>query len=156
MNYINGSDLLMSIGGQACGHCTSHTSTYSSETKDRAVKPAASEAKVGSGLWKEKTVTGLSVQVKCEGLRYYSEQEAGMASILPQWVKGAKVELAGFVRGSDASPYMKGSFVISSIEESNPAGDDASYNVTFDNSGPVTIDETAIDTAGDTAGDTSE
>ena len=37
--YVNGSDLLMSIGGKACGHCTSHTATYNSETKDRAVKP---------------------------------------------------------------------------------------------------------------------
>ena len=145
MNYINGSDLLMSIGGNACGHSTSHTTTYTSETKDRAVKPAASETAETDGLWKEKTVTGLSVQVKCEGLRYYGETETGMAAILPKWAKGDKVELKGFLRGSDDAPYMSGQFIISSIEESSPAGDDATYSVTFDNSGKVKITDAAID-----------
>lgn len=40
--YINGSDLLLKVGGKAVGHCTSHTLTFNSETKDRAVKPVAS------------------------------------------------------------------------------------------------------------------
>lgn len=80
--YVNGSDLLMSIGGKACGHCTSHTTTYNSETKDRAVKPASAESAANAGLFKEKTVTGLSVQVKCEGLRFYGEEENGMKELL--------------------------------------------------------------------------
>lgn len=142
--YVNGSDLLVSFDGQAAGHCTSHTSTFSSETKDRAVKPAASEPE-GTGMWKEKSVTGLSVQVKAEGLRFYGEDEAGVDALLAKWKKGATVELKGFHRGSDATPYMSGNFVVTSIEESSPAGEDASYSATFDNSGPVEVDETKID-----------
>ena len=143
--YVNGSDLLMSIDGKACGHCTSHTTTYTSETKDRAVKPAAEELAENAGLFKEKTVTGLSVQVKCEGLRFYSETESGLKALLAKWKKGEKVELKGFARGGDANPYMSGNFIISSLEESAPAGDDTTYSATFDNTGAVTIDEDKVD-----------
>ena len=135
----------MSIGGKACGHCTSHTATYNSETKDRAVKPASTESAANAGLFKEKTVTGLSVQVKCEGLRFYGEEENGMKELLAKWKTGATVELKGFARGSDAAPYMSGSFIISTLEEAAPAGDDTTYNATFDNSGVVTIDEAKVD-----------
>ena len=58
--YCNGSDMLVYVGGKAVGHCTSHTATFNSETKDRAVKPVAS-ASLSAGLWKGKTVTGLSI-----------------------------------------------------------------------------------------------
>lgn len=143
--YVNGSDLLMSIGGKACGHCTSHTTTYNSETKDRAVKPTSAESAANAGLFKEKTVTGLSVQVKCEGLRFYGEEENGMKELLAKWKVGGSVELKGFVRGSDAAPYMSGNFIISSLEEAAPAGDDTTYNATFDNTGVVTIDEAKVD-----------
>lgn len=145
--YVNGSDLLMSIGAKACGHCTSHTTTYTSETKDRAVKPAAEALASNAGLFKEKSVTGLSVQVKCEGLRFYGEEENGMKELLIKWQSGASVELKGFARGSDVSPYMSGNFVVSSIEESSPAGDDVTYSATFDNTGVVTIDDTKVDGA---------
>lgn len=145
--YVNGSDLLMSIDGASCGHCTSHTTTYNSETKDRAVKPASSEAAENAGLFKEKSVTGLSVQVKCEGLRFYSETENGLKDLLGKWKKGQTVGLKGFVRGSDAAPYMSGNFIITSLEEGAPAGDDTTYNATFDNSGAVEIDESKVDGA---------
>ena len=56
--YVNGSDLLLFIGGKAVGHCTSHTMTFNSETKERAVKPVAKKG-ITSGLWKGKGVTGL-------------------------------------------------------------------------------------------------
>lgn len=143
--YVNGSDLLVSIDGKASGHCTSHTTTYSSETKDRAVKPESNESTPNAGLFKEKTVTGLSVQVKCEGLRFYAETESGIKELLAKWKTGGVVELKGFARGGDATPYMSGKFIISSLEESAPAGDDTTYSVTFDNSGAVTIDEAKVD-----------
>lgn len=145
--YVNGSDLLVTIDGKACGHSTSHTTTYTSETKDRAVKPLATEAAGNAGLFKEKTVTGLSVQVKCEGLRFYGETEGGMKELLAKWKVGGTVELKGFARGGDASPYMDGNFIVSSLEETAPAGDDTTYSVTFDNNGAVNVDEAHADGA---------
>lgn len=40
---------------------------------------------------------------------------------------------------------MSGNFIISSLEEAAPAGDDTTYNATFDNTGVVTIDEAKVD-----------
>lgn len=89
--YVNGSDLLVSVAAsssgtfKAIGHCTSHTCTFNSETKERAVKPAASVATLGAGLWKDKSVGGLSVQIKGDGLRYYAEDEEGFGDLLGLW-----------------------------------------------------------------------
>lgn len=132
--YINGSDLLLMVGGKAVGHCTSHTLTFNSETKDRAVKPVSSAAK-SSGLWKGKGVTGLSISISAEGLRFYDETENGHEQIAPLWGKGASVEVKAYKRGGDKTPYVQGNFVIASLEETSPAQDDATYSVSLENDG---------------------
>ncbi len=152
--YVNGSDLLVSVAGtstgtyKAIGHCTTHTCSFSSETKDRAVKPAASTTTLGAGLWKDKSVSGLSVQIKADGLRYYAEAEEGFGALLGKWETGAKVYLRAFVRSNDSAPYLSGAFIISSLEHTGAAGDDATYSVTFDNAGEVTIDNAKVDGVG--------
>ena len=133
-NYVNGSDLLLSVGGKAIGHCTTHTLTFNSETKDRAVKPLSTKAKT-AGLWKEKGVTSMSISVSAEGLRFYNETENGYEQLAALWGKGQSVEVLGFQRDSDDSPYLKGKFVISSIEETSPAQDDATYTINLENDG---------------------
>lgn len=133
-DYINGSDVLVSVGGKAFGHCTTHTTTFNSETKDRAVKPVASAAK-NAGLWKAKGVTALSIQIKADGLRTWEETENGFEEVAPMWGKGQSVEVLCFKRGSDTAPYLKGKFVITTLEETDPASDDATYTITLDNDG---------------------
>ena len=132
--YINGSDLLLSVGGKAVGHCTSHTLTFNSETKDRAVKPAAS-ASYSSGLWKGKGVTGLSISISAEGLRFYGEAENGFDEIGAKWGKGQSVEVKAFQREGDNAPYVVGNFIIASIEETSPAQDDATYSISLESDG---------------------
>lgn len=141
--YINGSDLLIKIAGKAVGHCTSHTLTFASETKDRAVKPVAS-ATISTSLWKGKGVTGLSVSISAEGLRNYDETEGGFKSLVNAWVTGQPVAVLGFERESDATPYLSGNFVITNLEETSPAQDDATYSISLENDGVVTITNTAI------------
>lgn len=138
MSYVNGSDLLLNVGGKAIGHCTTHTTTYNSETKDRAVKPVASAAK-SAGLWKGKGVTGLSISISAEGLRYYNETENGFEQVAPMWGKGQSVQVQAFKREGDANPYLKGQFVIASIEETSPAQDDATYTINLENDGEPDI-----------------
>ena len=132
--YINGSDLLLSVGGKAVGHCTSHTLTFNSETKDRAVKPV-SAATISAGLWKGKGVTGLSISISAEGLRFYGETENGFDAIAAKWGEGKSVEVKAFQRENDAEPYVEGNFVIASIEETSPAQDDATYSITLESDG---------------------
>ena len=90
--YVNGSDILLSVCGKAVGHCTTHTITFNSETKDRAVKPAAANG-YSAGLWKGKGVTGLSFSISAEGLRFYGETENGFTEIAAKWGKGQSVDV---------------------------------------------------------------
>lgn len=137
-SYINGSNLLLSVGGKALGHCTSHTLTFNTETKERAVKPLASLG-AQSGLWKDKGVTSVSISLSGEGLRFDDETENGYTELSALWGKGESVEVKAFVRGSDTSPYLSGKFVITSIEETSPAQDDATYSIQLENDGEPTV-----------------
>ena len=142
--YVNGSDLLLYVGGKAVGSCTSHTATFNTETKDRAVKPVAS-ATVSAGLWKGKTVVGLSVSISAEGLRFYDETECGFKTLYGLWKAGKAVEVKCMEREQSEKPYLVGNFVITSLEEASPAQDDATYSFSLENDGePKTLDDTAI------------
>ncbi len=149
--YCNGSDMLLFVGGKAVGHCTSHTTTINSETKDRAVKPVATKG-VSAGLWKNKGVVGLSVSVSAEGLVFYQETESGYKSCLAMICKGQSVEVKCMERDSTDKPYLTGKFVITSLERTDAAQDDATYSISLENDGEVTFDETAITETPETAG----
>lgn len=142
--YCNGSDMLVYVGGSAVGHCTSHTATFVSETKDRAVKPVAS-AGLTSGLWKGKTVVGLSISISAEGLVHYDETESGFKELLTAWKTGQPVTVKCMERANDNDPYLEGSFIITNLERTDPAQDDATYSIQLENNGqPTTLDPTAI------------
>jgi len=143
-DYVNGSDLLLQIDGKCVGHCTSHTATFSSETKDRAVKPAASAA-ISTSKWKSKGVTGLSISLQGEGLHYAGEEEGGFKHLLALWKEGKEVTVQCFERESDESPYLVVPCVITQMERQAPAQDDATYTVQLENSGaPTTFDTSVI------------
>ena len=144
MSYCNGSNMLLYLDEDAFGHCTTHTATMNSETKDRAVKPAASKAKT-NGMWKEKGVTGLSIAVSAEGLIYDGETEASYGKMMAAWKSGQPVKIKCMQRGESKKPYLAGSFIISSLERTDPAQDDSTYTINLDNNGePDTLDETAF------------
>lgn len=152
MSYINGSDILLFVEGKPVGHCSTHTVTFNSETKDRATKPAATLGK-SAGLWKGKGVTGLSISISAEGLRFYEETESGYEQIAPKWGKGSSVDVICYKRGakgltagedgsfspSDSDISVKGKFVIASLEEASPAQDDATYSISLENDGEPDI-----------------
>ncbi len=98
------------------------------------MKPAANNG-YSAGLWKGKGVTGLSISISVEGLRFYGETENGFEAIAAKWGEGKSVEVLAFERENDAQPYVKGRFVIASIEESSPAQDDATYSVSLESDG---------------------
>lgn len=144
MSYCNGSNMLLYLGDDAFGHCTTHTATMNSETKDRAVKPLASKAKT-NGMWKEKGVTGLSIAISAEGLIYDGETEASYGKMMAAWKSGQPVKIKCMQRGDSIKPYLAGSFIISSLERTDPAQDDSTYTINLDNNGePDTLDETAF------------
>lgn len=147
MSYVQGSDLLLFIDGKAVGHCTSHETTFSTETTDVAVKPLASEPKSDkSGLWKTQIVTTLAVSVSADGLAFYSETEEGYTACMTAWAAGTAVQVACYERGKNGEsasdkPYLQGSFIIKSLQMTAPAGDRATYSIQLDNDGEVTVTE---------------
>lgn len=142
--YCNGSDMLVYVGGKAVGHCTTHTTTMTSETKDRAVKPVATKS-ISAGLWKSKGVTGLSISISAEGLVFYGESETGYKALVAAWKAGKSIEVKCMERENSEKPYIKGKFVITSLDRTDPANDDSTYSLSLENDGePDTIDETAI------------
>lgn len=147
--YVNGSDLLLFIDGKAVGHCTSHTLTFNSETKDRAVKPLAKK-RISAGLWKAKGVTGLSISISFEGLCNYDEEETAFKDLVKAWKTGKSVEVKAFEREvtdgeGPQNPYLVGKFVIASLENSAPAQDDATYSGSLENDGePEILDEDVL------------
>lgn len=142
--YCNGSDVLLYVGDKAIGSCTSHTTTFNSETKERAVKPVAS-AKATAGLWKKKGVVGLSYSISAEGLVFYNETEYGFKELFAAWKKGEPVKAKCMERGDEPQPYLVGDCIITSLERTDPAQDDSTYSVSLDNDGePDTLDENAI------------
>lgn len=141
--YVNGDDVLLMVGGKCVGHCTSHAVHYTSDVKDRAVKPVMS-AKMSSGKFKERSVTGLDISASASGLRFYNETETTLAGLRKTWVGAQPVECKFFernVNGGDTvpAPYLVGMFVISSLDEDNPSKDDSSYQVELLISGEPTV-----------------
>lgn len=132
--YMSGSDVLFTVGGKGLGHSTTHTVTYSTETKKRGVKPPVKE-KTKKALFSGKGVTEMSISVHGEGFRYKGEEELSLDEIRKLWGIGRSVELSCFEREGDATPYLKGKFVISKVEETSPAQDDATFTVDFENDG---------------------
>lgn len=142
--YCNGSDMLVYVNGKAVGHCTTHTTTLNSETKDRAVKPVATKG-ISAGLWKGKGVVGLSISISADGLVFYDETESGYKELYAAWKAGKSVPVKCMERENSNKPYLAGNFVIASLERTDPAQDDATYSISLENDGePDTLDETAI------------
>ena len=135
--YKPGSDLLIFVGGKAIGHCSTCTITHGTETKERAVKPPAISVGAGVGKWTEKNVSKLTVAISAEGFSFYDETECGYEELLDLWNAAAPVACKYAHRGEESTKYYSGNFVITNLQETSPAGDDATYTVSLENSGKV-------------------
>lgn len=141
--FCNGSDMLLYVDGKAVGSSTTHSTSFASETKERAVKPVAS-ASIASGLWKKKGIIGQSVSITAEALVFYNETENGFADLLAAWKAGKSVDVKCMERENSDKPYLTGKFVIASLERTDPAQDDSTYSISLENDGEITVDPTAI------------
>ena len=135
--YIHGSNLLIFVGGKAIGHCSSCSINHNTESKERAVKPPASQAAGNTGKWTEKSITKLSESLSAEGFCFYDEAECGYSDLVKLWQAAQPVQVKYSHRGEEATKYRSGNFVITSIEQTRPADDDASYSVSLESSGEV-------------------
>ena len=140
--YIHGSDMLVGMMLEdtftPMGHSKTCTISNKAETKERAVKPTleTKAAASSTGKWKEKSVSGLSVEISSEGFKFYGD-EMGYDKLLELWEKSEPVTVRYALRGEETTKYREGKFLITSLDETSPSDDDSTYTISLENSGPV-------------------
>lgn len=142
---LNGTDLILSIGGKALGYSTGCKISTSTETGERVTKEAS------AGKWKEKFVKTYSESISAEGcvLTNGTDDTPTYDQLKDMQLAGQPIDVSYNVRedgtreGKAAGGY-KGKFIITSLELDGQAGDDAKYSIQLENSGAVTKQETGL------------
>lgn len=134
-DYINGSDMLLDVGGKCVGHCTSHKIQYNTDTKSHNVKPPESSTEASAGLYSEETVTGLNYTIDFEGLQVNNEDEESVDLLRAAWDAHKPITVTCFKRGNKTTPVLKGKCILTSLSEDFPAQDDSTYTGSLKNFG---------------------
>jgi predicted secreted protein len=137
-SVLDGTDLILSVGGNALGFSTSCKVSTTTETGERTTKEAS------SGKWKEKYVKSFSEEISSDGvvLRNGDDDTPTYDQLKDLQLSGKAITASYALRegstrtGKTASGYS-GSFIITSLELTGDAGDDAKYSVKMENSGAV-------------------
>lgn len=135
---LDGTDLILSVGGNALGYSTGCKITTSAETGERVTKEAA------AGKWKEKYVKSFSESISADGVVLVdgSTETPTYDQLKDLQLTGEPIECTYSVRedssreGKTAGQY-KGSYLITSLDLDGQAGDDAKYSLQLENCGKV-------------------
>lgn len=137
-NILNGTDLILSIGGNALGYSTGCKISTTTETGERQTKEEA------EGKWKEKYVKSFSEQISADGV-VLTDGTAEMPTydqLKALMLEGKAVTASYSVRegdsrkGKTAGGYT-GQYIITSLDLDGQAGDDAKYSIQLENCGAV-------------------
>ena len=137
-SVLDGTDLILSVGGKALGFSTGCKVSTSVETGERVTKEAS------SGKWKEKYVKSFSESISADGcvLTDGDEETPTYDQLKALMLQGSPVDAAYSLRngeqrtGKTTGGYA-GKYIITSLDLDGQAGDDAKYSVQLDNSGEV-------------------
>ena len=144
---LDGTDLILSVGSCALGFSTGCKITTTAETGERQTKEAS------AGKWKEKFVKSFSESITSEGcvLTDGDSKTPTYDQLKDMQIAGKPVDVSYNVRESDtregkSAGGYKGQYIITSLELDGPAGEDAKYSISLENSGPVTKQTTGLST----------
>lgn len=135
---LDGTDLILSVGGNALGYSTGCKVSTSTETGERVTKEAA------SGKWKEKYVKSYSESISADGV-VLTDSTTAMPTydqLKDLQLKGEPIEATYGVRDGDSregktAGQYKGKYLITSLDLDAQAGDDAKYSLQLENCGKV-------------------
>lgn len=128
-SYKLGTDLILSLDGKPMGFSTTCKISNSAETGERVTKER------GEGRFKEKYVKSVSEQITTEGFEVTGSRTP-YSDLKDLMLKGTPVTLTYCFVGETAG--YSGTYIITSLDIDAPAGDDAKYSLTFENTGEVT------------------
>lgn len=149
-SVLDGTDLILSMGGNALGFSTGCKVSTSAETGERVTKEAS------GGKWKESYVKSFSEQISADGvvLTDGTDEVPSYDQVKDAMLKGEPVDAAYNLRDGDkrtgkAAGGYQGKYLITSLDLDAQAGDDAKYSITLQNCGKVEKVGTGItETAG--------
>lgn len=138
-SVLDGTNLILSVGGNALGFSTGCKVSTSVETGERLTKESA------SGKWKEKFVKSFSESISADGCVLVDGTTAMPTydQLKDLMLAGEPIEAQYSLRDGDSRTGKteggyKGNFIITSLELDGQAGDDAKYSISLENSGAVT------------------
>ncbi len=138
-SVLDGTNLIVSIGGGALAFSTGCKVSTTVETGERVTKEAA------NGKWKEKFVKSFSESISADNVVVtdgdddapsYDQLKALQLAGNPVDVQYSLRE--GNTRTGKTAGGYKGRYLITSLELDGPAGDDAKCTIQLENCGPVT------------------
>lgn len=139
MGYVSGTDLILGVvqenSFKPLGYSASCKISDSSEIGERKTKE---EAESG---WTEKYVKSLSESIEADGFVYddVAATKIGFSDLKSLWINKTIITLRYKLRNQGSSEGLyQGNFIIATLDEDGPAGDDAKWSVKFENSGAVT------------------
>ena len=137
-SVLQGTDLILSVGGQALGFSTGCKVTTSVETGERVTKEAS------SGRWKEKYVKSFSESISADGcvLTDGDTTTPTYDQLKALMLAGEPIDASYSLRDGDkrtgkTSGGYTGKYLITSLDLDAQAGDDAKYSLQLENCGEV-------------------
>lgn len=137
-SVLDGTDLILSMGGNALGFSTGCKVSTSAETSERVTKEAS------GGKWKESYIKSFSEQITADGvvLTDGTSDVPSYDQVKDLMMKGEPVEAAYNLREGDkrtgkSTGGYKGKYLITALDLDAQAGDDAKYSLTLQNCGKV-------------------
>ena len=138
-NILDGTDLILSVGGGALAFSTGCKITTSTETGERTTKEATT-----NGKWKQKYVKFFSESISADNLVCTdgTSDAPTYDQLKDLMLAGKPVEASYNVRnGSErtgkTSGGYKGKYIITSLDLDGQAGDDTKCSVQLENYGAV-------------------
>lgn len=137
-SILDGTDLILSVGGKALGFSTGCKVSTTTETGERVTKEAS------SGKWKEKYVKSFSESISADGcvLTDGDTDTPTYDQLKDMLLAGEPIEASyglreGDTRTGKTTGGYKGKYIITSLELDGKAGDDAKYSVQLENCGKI-------------------
>lgn len=137
-NYkvLDGTDLLLSVGGKALAYSTSCKISTSTETGERITKEAA------MARWKESYVKSFSETITADGLVLTNSdaEKPTYKELKALQLAGEPIVAAYYQRnGDDTTIRSYGNYIITKLDIDATAGEDAKYSIELQNSGAVNV-----------------
>ena len=126
---VDGTDLILSVGGSALGYSTGCKISTTTETGERVTKEAT------SGKWKEKYVKSFSESISADGF-VVADGYNTYAELKAMQLQGKPVD-ASYGGRDSVGPSGSGQCIITSLELDAQAGDDAKYSIQLENTGKI-------------------